>query len=294
MSVIFTFHLSTQIFNATDELEASAGYNDIRFTVLKRVTSDVEEQDIEPQVKPPSPWLCLTLTSNCDCLNVSRKWALISSNISSLLRIPEPPLPYFCLTPILWHPSLSAMYDPSSHIDSIKINYPSRFVSICWAPLPHSAAGVYEQPLSIRLLGLTPLILPPFAPCLLSAFSLPGISTITCLKGLHNTILSHLDQIDNSAFYWHIYLGKPQWKKRALYLGFAQIAIIPTPSPLHSNGLLFFVGASFTYEDKKGNYLQWRTPSVGSYSLSLGWNQVGRDEKNWIFFWEAWQYLDTF
>merc|ERR1719239_1464959 len=39
-----------QIFNATEELEASAGYNDIRFTVLKRVTSDVEEQDIEPQV----------------------------------------------------------------------------------------------------------------------------------------------------------------------------------------------------------------------------------------------------
>ena len=41
-----------QIFNATEELEASAGYNDIRFTVLKKVTSDVEEEDIEPQVKP--------------------------------------------------------------------------------------------------------------------------------------------------------------------------------------------------------------------------------------------------
>ena len=42
--------ISNQIFNVTEELEASAGYNDIRFTVLKKVTSDVEEEDIEPQV----------------------------------------------------------------------------------------------------------------------------------------------------------------------------------------------------------------------------------------------------
>ena len=46
----YHFKLSIQIFNATEELELSAGYNDIRFTVLKKVTSDVEEQDIEPQV----------------------------------------------------------------------------------------------------------------------------------------------------------------------------------------------------------------------------------------------------
>ena len=39
-----------QIFNSTEELEASVGYTDIRFTVLKRVTSDVEMDDIEPQV----------------------------------------------------------------------------------------------------------------------------------------------------------------------------------------------------------------------------------------------------
>jgi len=43
------------IFNATEELELSAGYNDIRFTVLKKVTSDVEEQDIEPQVAWADP-----------------------------------------------------------------------------------------------------------------------------------------------------------------------------------------------------------------------------------------------
>jgi len=43
------------IFNATEELETSAGYNDIRFTVLKKVTSDVEEQDIEPQVTWADP-----------------------------------------------------------------------------------------------------------------------------------------------------------------------------------------------------------------------------------------------
>jgi len=43
------------IFNATEEIEASAGYNDIRFTVLKKVTSDVEEQDIEPQVAWADP-----------------------------------------------------------------------------------------------------------------------------------------------------------------------------------------------------------------------------------------------
>merc|ERR1712168_1136287 len=34
------------IFNVTEELEASAGYNDISFAVLKKVTSDVEEEDI--------------------------------------------------------------------------------------------------------------------------------------------------------------------------------------------------------------------------------------------------------
>ena len=39
-----------QIFNSTEEIEASVGYTDIRFTVLKRVTSDVEQEDIEPQV----------------------------------------------------------------------------------------------------------------------------------------------------------------------------------------------------------------------------------------------------
>ena len=39
-----------QIFNSTEEMEASVGYTDIRFTVLKRVTSDVEQEDIEPQV----------------------------------------------------------------------------------------------------------------------------------------------------------------------------------------------------------------------------------------------------
>ena len=39
-----------QIFNSTEELEASVGYTDIRFAVLKRVTSDVEMDDIEPQV----------------------------------------------------------------------------------------------------------------------------------------------------------------------------------------------------------------------------------------------------
>merc|ERR1712156_136539 len=44
-----------QIFNSTEELEASAGYTDIRFTVLKRVTSDVEMDDIEPQVAWADP-----------------------------------------------------------------------------------------------------------------------------------------------------------------------------------------------------------------------------------------------
>ena len=39
-----------QIFNSTEEMEASVDYTDIRFTVLKRVTSDVEQEDIEPQV----------------------------------------------------------------------------------------------------------------------------------------------------------------------------------------------------------------------------------------------------
>ena len=39
-----------QIFNSTEEMEASVGYTDIRFTVLKRVASDVEQEDIEPQV----------------------------------------------------------------------------------------------------------------------------------------------------------------------------------------------------------------------------------------------------
>ena len=39
-----------QIFNATEEIEASASYNDIRFTVLSLATSDVEETDIPPVV----------------------------------------------------------------------------------------------------------------------------------------------------------------------------------------------------------------------------------------------------
>ena len=39
-----------QIFNSTEEMEASVDYTDIRFTVLKRVTSDVEQEDVEPQV----------------------------------------------------------------------------------------------------------------------------------------------------------------------------------------------------------------------------------------------------
>merc|ERR1719378_208653 len=43
------------IFNVTEELETSAGYNDLRFTVLKKVTSDVEEEDIEPQVAWADP-----------------------------------------------------------------------------------------------------------------------------------------------------------------------------------------------------------------------------------------------
>ena len=129
--------LSTQIFNATEELEASAGYNDIRFTVLKRVTSDVEQQDIEPQVKPPHhpfPRFCLTLTSKCDCLNLSKKWVLTFSNISCLLRNPEPPLSYFVLTPYLWHVTLSAFLWLFLPYCEHLTNYPSRFVSIYWAP----------------------------------------------------------------------------------------------------------------------------------------------------------------
>ena len=43
-----TFHL--QIFNSTEEVEASAGFTDIRFTVLQLTTSDVELEDIEPKV----------------------------------------------------------------------------------------------------------------------------------------------------------------------------------------------------------------------------------------------------
>ena len=45
--MVFTMN---QIFNSTEEMEASVGYTDIRFTVLKRVTSDVEQEDVEPQV----------------------------------------------------------------------------------------------------------------------------------------------------------------------------------------------------------------------------------------------------
>ena len=46
-NMVFTMN---QIFNSTEEMEASVGYTDIRFTVLKRVASDVEQEDIEPQV----------------------------------------------------------------------------------------------------------------------------------------------------------------------------------------------------------------------------------------------------
>ena len=45
--MVFTMN---QIFNSTEEMEASVDYTDIRFTVLKRVTSDVEQEDVEPQV----------------------------------------------------------------------------------------------------------------------------------------------------------------------------------------------------------------------------------------------------
>ena len=48
----------------TEELEASAGYNDIRFTVLSRVTSEVEEQDIEPQVSIPKITRAATIFNN--------------------------------------------------------------------------------------------------------------------------------------------------------------------------------------------------------------------------------------
>jgi len=41
-----------QIFNSTEELAASAGFTDIRFTVLQLTTSDVELEDIEPKI----PW----------------------------------------------------------------------------------------------------------------------------------------------------------------------------------------------------------------------------------------------
>ena len=50
--MVFTMN---QIFNSTEELEASVGYTDIRFTVLKRVTSDVEQEDVEPQVSISLP-----------------------------------------------------------------------------------------------------------------------------------------------------------------------------------------------------------------------------------------------
>ena len=46
-NMVFTMN---QIFNSTEEMEASVGYTDIRFTILKRVASDVEQEDIEPQV----------------------------------------------------------------------------------------------------------------------------------------------------------------------------------------------------------------------------------------------------
>ena len=46
-NMVFTMN---QIFNSTEEMEASVGYTDIRFTVLKRVTSDVEQEDVDPQV----------------------------------------------------------------------------------------------------------------------------------------------------------------------------------------------------------------------------------------------------
>jgi len=51
-NMVFTMN---QIFNSTEEMEASVGYTDIRFTVLKRVASDVEQEDIEPQVAWADP-----------------------------------------------------------------------------------------------------------------------------------------------------------------------------------------------------------------------------------------------
>merc|ERR1711962_1254696 len=57
-----------QIFNSTEEMEASVGYTDIRFTVLKRVTSDVEQEDIEPQVAwsdPSDPRYLRSMSAVC-------------------------------------------------------------------------------------------------------------------------------------------------------------------------------------------------------------------------------------
>ena len=64
LSSYFHLELSKKIFNVTEELEASAGYNDIRFTVLSRVTSEVEEQDIEPQVSIPKITRAVTILNN--------------------------------------------------------------------------------------------------------------------------------------------------------------------------------------------------------------------------------------
>ena len=68
--MVFTMN---QIFNSTEEMEASVGYTDIRFTVLKRVASDVEQEDIEPQV---SIVLLLDIGNTCYyhfCMKVA--WA---------------------------------------------------------------------------------------------------------------------------------------------------------------------------------------------------------------------------
>ena len=69
-NMVFTMN---QIFNSTEEMEASVGYTDIRFTVLKRVASDVEQEDIEPQV---SIVLLLDIGNTCYyhfCMKVA--WA---------------------------------------------------------------------------------------------------------------------------------------------------------------------------------------------------------------------------
>ena len=64
-----------QIINSTEEIEASVGYTDIRFTVLKRVTSDVEQEDIEPQVSV----LLLLKTPSFNIFFLKNAWADPSS-----------------------------------------------------------------------------------------------------------------------------------------------------------------------------------------------------------------------